>query len=125
MRNAKPGAGIFAERNNPDPVVADYRHTLFRTWQERIRDPSLTVLLIFELSAFFFAAPLAAQGLPVARLVGSRNSSIECASISRLRRSISRNRCRRLSCNSDGREVKNSRRSSPGPKSWLNSLVVT
>ena len=53
MRNAKPGAGIFAERNNPDPVVADYRHTLFRTWQERIRDPSLTVLLIFELSAFF------------------------------------------------------------------------
>jgi Ion channel len=53
-----------------DPVVADYRQTSFRTWQERIRDPSLTVLLILELSAFFFAAPLAAQGLPVARAVG-------------------------------------------------------
>ena len=53
-----------------DPVVADYRQTSFRTWQERIRDPSLTVLLILELSAFFFAAPLATQGLPVARAVG-------------------------------------------------------
>jgi hypothetical protein len=48
-----------------------------------------------------------------ARLVGSRNSSIECASINRLSRSSSRIRWRRLSCSSDGREVKNSRRSSP------------
>ena len=35
-----PGA-IFAERNNREPVVADYRQTSYRTWQERIRDPSL------------------------------------------------------------------------------------
>lgn len=62
---------------------------------------------------------------PCAGLVGSRNSSIECASISRLSRSNSRIRCRRLSCNSDGRDVKNNRRSSPGPNRWLNSVAVT
>ena len=34
-------------------------------------------------------------------------------------------RCRRLSCSSDGREVKNSRQSSLGPKRWLTSDAVT
>jgi membrane-bound ClpP family serine protease len=38
-------------------------------WQDRIRDPSLTVLLILELCAVFLAAPLAAKGLPIARAV--------------------------------------------------------
>ena len=42
-----------------------------RTWQERIRDPSLTVLLVLELCAVFFAAPLAAKGLPIARVVAN------------------------------------------------------
>jgi hypothetical protein len=38
--------------------------------QERIRDPSLTVLLILELCAVFLAAPMAARGLPIARTIG-------------------------------------------------------
>jgi len=38
--------------------------------QERIRDPSLTVLLVLELCAVFLAAPMAARGLPIARTVG-------------------------------------------------------
>ena len=29
-------------------------------WQDRVRDPSLTVLLVLELCAVFLAAPLAA-----------------------------------------------------------------
>jgi hypothetical protein len=46
------------------------RRTAIHTWQDRIRDPSLTVLLILQLCALFVAAPLAAQGRPVARVVG-------------------------------------------------------
>jgi hypothetical protein len=38
-------------------------------WQDRIRDPSLTALLVLELCAVFLAAPLAAKGLPIARAV--------------------------------------------------------
>jgi len=36
-------------------------------WQDRIRDPSLTALLILKLCAIFVAAPLAARGLLIAR----------------------------------------------------------
>ena len=43
--------------------------TSFRSWQERIRDPSLTVLLVLELCLVFLAAPLAAQGVADARPV--------------------------------------------------------
>ena len=39
-------------------------------WQDRIRDPRLTVLLVLELCTIFLAAPLAAKGLPIARAVG-------------------------------------------------------
>ena len=49
-------------------ALADRRKWL-HAWQDRIRDPSLTVLLVLELCAIFFAAPLAAKGLPVARVV--------------------------------------------------------
>jgi Ion channel len=41
----------------------------FRSWQDRIRDPSLTVLLVLELCLAFLAAPLAAQGVADARPV--------------------------------------------------------
>ncbi|HMD64733.1 MAG TPA: ion channel [Stellaceae bacterium] len=41
-----------------------------RAWQDRFRDPSLTVLLVLELCLIFLAAPLAAKGLPVARPIG-------------------------------------------------------
>jgi hypothetical protein len=46
------------------------RQTAIHTWQERLRDPSLTVLLILDLFVLFIAVPLAAQGLPMARPVG-------------------------------------------------------
>ena len=39
-------------------------------WRERIRDPSLTALLIIQLCVIFIAAPLAALGLPWARPAG-------------------------------------------------------
>jgi cell shape-determining protein MreD len=49
-------------------AIGEGRRSL-RSWQERIRDPSLTVLLALELSLIFLAAPLAAQGVPDARPV--------------------------------------------------------
>ena len=70
MRNAGPRAGIPAGPNNRGSVVAGNRRAAFRTWQDRVGDPSLTVLLILDLCAVFVAAPLAAKGLPVARTVG-------------------------------------------------------
>jgi hypothetical protein len=36
-------------------------------WWDRVRNPSLTVLLATELCLVFVAAPLAASGLPIAR----------------------------------------------------------
>jgi len=41
-----------------------------QAWQDRFRDPGLTVLLALQLSLIFFAAPLAAKGLPIARQAG-------------------------------------------------------
>ena len=50
-------------------LAADRRMRLLRACQDRIRNPSLTVLLILELCAIFLAAPLAARGLPIARAI--------------------------------------------------------
>jgi hypothetical protein len=50
-------------------VVVDNRLGLIHAWQHRVRDPSLTVLLILELCGIFLAAPLAARGLPIARAI--------------------------------------------------------
>lgn len=49
------------------PFVVDNRRRSIRAWQDRLRDPSLTVLLVTELCLVFVAAPLAARGLPIAR----------------------------------------------------------
>ena len=49
--------------------IVDNRRKSVRTWQDRIRNPSLTALLVLELCALFLAAPLAAKGLPIARVV--------------------------------------------------------
>jgi hypothetical protein len=51
-----------------DPGKGD-RWSRVHAWQDRIRDPTLTVLLVLELCAVFVAAPLAARGLPMARVV--------------------------------------------------------
>jgi Glycine-zipper domain len=45
------------------------RPVRMRAWQQPIRDPSLTGLLVLHLGAIFIALPLAAEGLPVARPV--------------------------------------------------------
>jgi Ion channel len=46
--------------------VANPRRSI-RDWQERFRDPGLSVLLVLELCLVFVAAPLAAKGLTIAR----------------------------------------------------------
>ena len=56
-------------RGRRPSIVVDNRRRSIPAWQDRIRDPSLTVLLVLELSAIFVAAPLAAKGLPMARTV--------------------------------------------------------
>jgi hypothetical protein len=48
-------------------AVFDDRRKSIHDWRDRVRDPSLTVLLVTELCLVFVAAPLAARGLPVAR----------------------------------------------------------
>jgi hypothetical protein len=55
-------------RIQQDPVLDERRRRL-RAWQERVRDPSLTVLLVLEQCTIFLAEPLAARGLPIARAV--------------------------------------------------------
>jgi Ion channel len=50
-------------------VALGDRRSSVGAWRDRIRDPSLTVLLVLELCAMFLAAPLAAKGLPIARAV--------------------------------------------------------
>jgi voltage-gated potassium channel Kch len=47
-------------------AVGDQPRAL-HVWQDRIRDPALTVLLVLEICLIFVAAPLAASGVPVAR----------------------------------------------------------
>jgi len=49
-------------------ALGDWK-SLLHTWQDRFRDPMLTVLLVLEICEMFIAAPLAAKGLPVARAV--------------------------------------------------------
>ncbi len=40
-----------------------------KTWQDRMRDPALTVLLVVQLLAMFVLTPVAAMGLPIPRAV--------------------------------------------------------
>ena len=53
----------------PHALSLENARKSIRTWQDRFRDPSLTVLLILELAAIFLATPLAAKGLPMARVI--------------------------------------------------------
>jgi hypothetical protein len=55
---------MFGSQSNS--IAVNRRLKLIHAWQDQIRDPSLTVLLILELCLMFLAAPLAAKGLPVA-----------------------------------------------------------
>jgi voltage-gated potassium channel Kch len=48
-------------------IVVDNRRVSIHVWQDRFRDPALTILLVLELCVIFFAAPLAASGLSIAK----------------------------------------------------------
>jgi hypothetical protein len=50
-----------------DSIVVDNRRRSIQIWQDRFRDPALTVLLVLEVCLIFLAAPLAAKGVPIAR----------------------------------------------------------
>ena len=52
-------------------IVVDNPRRSIHAWQDQIRDPSLTILLVLELCTIFVAAPLAAKGLPMARTVAN------------------------------------------------------
>jgi len=52
-------------------IVVDNRRRSTPAWQDRISDPSLTVLLVLQLCAIFVAAPLAAKGLPLTRTIAN------------------------------------------------------
>jgi len=60
----KPVTVHGSQRHSP---VFDNRRTSIHAWQDRVRNPSLTVLLVLQLCLVFLAAPLAAKGLPIAR----------------------------------------------------------
>lgn len=49
-------------------ALGDWR-SLLHAWQDRFRDPMLTLLLVLEICTMFIAAPLAAKGLPMARAI--------------------------------------------------------
>src|SRR5271169_2426118 len=69
-RRSSEGRGKEAEtlhQYQRDSAVLDDRRKSIRTWRDRVRDPSLTVLLVTEICLIFVAAPLAARGLPIAR----------------------------------------------------------
>ena len=73
MRRAYPRSTrrpIAMKGQRPSIVVDNTRRSI-HAWQDRIRDPSLTVLLVLQLCAIFVAAPLAAKGLPLARTVAN------------------------------------------------------
>ncbi len=55
---------MFGSQSNS--LAVNRRLKSIYTWQDRIRDPSLTALLILELCLIFIAATLAAKGLPIA-----------------------------------------------------------
>src|SRR6516165_2843118 len=47
-------------------TVLDTKRASLRAWQDRLRDPSLTVLLFLQVFLLFVALPLAATGVPIA-----------------------------------------------------------
>ena len=61
---------MSVRKSQHNAVVADDRRRFIHLWQDRLRDPALTVLLALELCTIFLAVPLAAKGLPIAQAVG-------------------------------------------------------
>jgi hypothetical protein len=49
----------------------DNKRAALRAWQDRVRDPSLTALLVLQIFLMFVALPLEASGVPLAEPVGN------------------------------------------------------
>ena len=49
--------------------VFDKRRASLHAWRDRLRDPSLTALLVLQVFLLFVALPLAATGVPIAQPV--------------------------------------------------------
>jgi Ion channel len=60
---------VTAHRSQRLKRAVGNRRKRISAWQDRFRDPGLTVLLVLELCLVFLAAPLAAKGLPAARSI--------------------------------------------------------
>ena len=52
-----------------NPIAPEERGSL-NAWQDRLRNPSLTALLVLQLFLMFLALPLAATGVPISERVG-------------------------------------------------------
>ena len=50
-------------------VVFEKKRASLQAWQDRLRDPSLTALLVLQIFLLFVAVPLAATGVPMAQPV--------------------------------------------------------
>jgi Ion channel len=53
----------------PQATVLNIKRASFQAWQDRLRDPSLTALLVLQLFLLFVALPLDATGVPIAEPV--------------------------------------------------------
>ncbi len=62
-----PKKSVIVHQDQRHAAVFDDRRKSIHEWRDRLRDPSLTVLLVTELCLVFVAAPLAARELPIAR----------------------------------------------------------
>ena len=62
-------AGLPSSRQRASAALGGRQRSV-GAWQDRIRNPSLTALLVFELLLIFVAAPLGVRGLRSARPVG-------------------------------------------------------
>jgi hypothetical protein len=58
-----------AMHQHPRASAFDNERASLHGWQDRVRDPSLTVLLVLQVFLLFVALPLAAVGVPIAELV--------------------------------------------------------
>jgi len=59
-----------AMHQHPRASTFDNGRASLYGWQDRVRDPSLTVLLVLQVFLLFVAVPLAAAGVPIAEPVG-------------------------------------------------------
>jgi len=70
--NAMPevfSAKSAAMHQHPRACAFDNERASLYGWQDRVRDPSLTVLLVLQVFLLFVALPLAAVGVPIAEPV--------------------------------------------------------